>query len=292
MQKRLLQPESIQQRIFTFREFQVMMDRDLAELYEVETKRLNEQVKRNANRFPERFCFQLTNEEKNELVANCDRFKSLKHASSNPYAFTEQGVAMLASVLRSDTAVTVSIQIIDSFVHMRKAISDNSLMYDRLSRIERKQLETDQQLEVIFNALENKKTAPQKGIFFDGQVFDAYTFVSDLIRKAKQSISIIDNYIDDSVLSMLSKKRENVKIRIYTKSVSSELALDLKKYNEQYDLIEVIKFNASHDRFLIIDDKEIYHIGASLKDLGKKWFAFSQMDNEAIDMLSRLKQNK
>lgn len=269
-----------------------MMDRDLAELYEVETKRLNEQVKRNANRFPERFCFQLTNEEKNELVANCDRFKSLKHASSNPYAFTEQGVAMLASVLRSDTAVTVSIQIIDSFVHMRKAISDNSLMYDRLSRIERKQLETDQQLEVIFNALENKKTAPQKGIFFDGQVFDAYTFVSDLIRKAKQSISIIDNYIDDSVLSMLSKKRENVKIRIYTKSVSSELALDLKKYNEQYDLIEVIKFNASHDRFLIIDDKEIYHIGASLKDLGKKWFAFSQMDNEAIDMLSRLKQNK
>jgi len=254
MEKDLLKPEAIQQRIFTFRDAQVMMDRDLAELYGVETKRLNEQVKRNINRFPERFCFQLTNNEKNELVAICDRFNSLKYSSTNPYAFTEQGVAMLASVLRSKTAVNISIQIIDSFVYMRKIISHNSLIHDRLSRVERRQLETEKQIEVIFDALEDKNIEPDKGIFFDGQIFDAYAFVSELIRKAKQSITIIDNYIDDSVLRLLSKRKKNVKATIYTKSISRELSLDLKKYSEQYGEIEVIKFNSSHDRFLILDD--------------------------------------
>ncbi len=190
---------SIQNRIFTFRGFQVMIDRDLAELYDVPTKRLNEQVKRNLNRFPDSFRFQLTDNEKNELVANCDRFEKLKHSTVNPYAFTEQGVAMLSAVLHSQTAVDVSIRIMEAFVEMRKFISNNAAIFQRLESVEMKQIVTDEKIDKIFKALENSSLKPKQGIFYDGQIFDAYKFVTELIKGAKKSIVLIDNYVDETV---------------------------------------------------------------------------------------------
>ncbi|MGM0519892.1 MAG: ORF6N domain-containing protein [Campylobacterota bacterium] len=285
--------ESIDQKIFTVRDMQVMLDRDLAELYGVEPKRLNEQVKRNIERFPKEFRFQLNEDEKNELVANCDRFKPLKHATSLPYAFTEQGVSMLSAVLRSETAVKTSIQIINSFVKMRNFLTQNADMFKRLELVEKRQIsyeiKTDEKFEKLFDALEDKTIKPKQGIFYDGQMFDAYSFVSDLIRSAKSKIILIDNYCDDSVLTLFSKN-QNIEVTIYTKTISKQLSLDLKKYNSQYKPIEIKKFENSHDRFLIIDDKEVYHIGASLKDLGKKWFGFSKMDVRSFDLLSRLEK--
>lgn len=194
--------------IFTYKDNQVMLDRDLAELYHVDTKVLNQAVKRNIDRFPESFRFQLSKEQKEQLVTNCDRFKSLKHASYTPYAFTEQGVAMLSAVLRSDIAIKVSIQIINAFVEMRRQVKANNLIDLRFSNIERKQIETDQKFEQIFNALEQKTQTPTQGIFFEGQVFDAYTFVSDIVRSATSDITLIDNYIDDTVLLLLAKRKK------------------------------------------------------------------------------------
>lgn len=285
----LIDKQTIQNKIYTIRGFQVMIDRDLADLYEVQTKRLNEQVKRNIQRFPESFRFQLTEIEKKELVADCDRFKTLKHSTSLPYAFTEQGVSMLSSVLTSDIAIEVSIQIIESFVNMRKLISSNSLFFERFERIEQKLFTHDKKFNEIFNAIEEKGTPQKQHIFYDGQIFDAYLFVSDIIKSAKKSIKLIDNFIDESTLVLFTKRDANIKTTIYTKTISKELQLDLKKYNEQYEKIEVIKFDLSHDRFLIVDEKEIYHFGASLKDLGKKWFAVSKMDIEVLNIMERLK---
>lgn len=278
----------IEDRIFTIRGQQVMIDRDLAELYGVETKRINEQVKRNIDRFPIQFCFQLDEFETIELVANCDRFKTLKHSSSFPYAFTEQGVAMLSAVLRSDTAIKISVQIIQAFVEMRKYIADNGYILQRLERVEQVQIEANHKFEQIFNALESKTHQPEKGIFYDGQIFDAYTFVADIVRSAKSSIVLIDNYIDDSTLTLFSKRNERVEFTIYTKSISKQLKLDIEKFNAQYETIRVLEMNLSHDRFLIIDNTALYHIGASLKDLGKKWFAFSKMDTEVVTILNRI----
>ncbi len=281
--------QEIENRIFTFRGISVMIDRDLAEMYQVDTKRLNEQVKRNIERFPEKFRFQLSETEKNELVANCDRFESLKHSSYLPFAFTEQGVAMLSAVLKSQIAVTISIQIIDAFVEMRKTIGMHSGLLQRMDRFEIKQAINDQKFEQIFKALELETNTQKQGVFFDGQTFDAYTFTADLIRNAKKSIQLIDNYIDDSVLLLLSKRTKNVKATIYTKAISSTLKLDLKKHNTQYEPIEIKTFDKAHDRFLIIDETKVYHIGASLKDLGKKWFAFSLLDIETVSILDKLK---
>jgi hypothetical protein len=278
----------IENRIFTIRSLQVMVDRDLAELYGVEKKRLNEQVKRNKERFPASFRFQLTDPETNELIANCDRFKTLKHSSINPYAFTEQGVAMISAVLRSETAVKVSIQIMNAFVSMRKQIAAKDMLFHRLDKLEMKQLETEQKFEKIFNALESKNTDPQKGVFFNGQIFDAYTFITNLIRKAAKSIILIDNYVDESVLTMLSKRKKNVKTIIYTRQISKQMKLDLKKHNAQYPDVEIYTYKKAHDRFLIIDENQLYHIGASLKDLGKKWFAFSRMDDFVHEILSKI----
>ncbi|NLA25455.1 MAG: ORF6N domain-containing protein [Bacteroidales bacterium] len=193
-----LSQEHIENKIFKIRGEQVMLDRDLAEMYQVEVKRLNEQVKRNIERFPELYRFQLNNEEKNELVANCDRFESLKHSSVNPYAFTEQGVAMLSSVLRSKIAVKVSIQIINAFVYMRKLIGQETIQHLRLSNIENKLVEHDQKFNKLFSAIENNEL-PQRGIYFDGQVYDAYQFVSEIIKNAKSSIILIDNYVEEMV---------------------------------------------------------------------------------------------
>lgn len=274
--------KEIESRIFVFRDSQVMLDRDLAEMYQVETKVLNQAVKRNIERFPQQFRFQLTDNEKMELVTNCDRFESLKHSSVNPYAFTEQGVAMLSAVLRSDVAVKVSIQIINAFVEMRKLIANHSGLLQRMDGIERKQLETDQKFEKVFKALESKDLIPAQGVFFDGQVFDAYELASKIIRSAKKNIVLIDNYIDESTLTHLSKKTKAVKVLLLTKAISKQLTLDVKKANEQYSNFELKTFTKSHDRFLIIDNTEVYHLGASLKDLGKKWFAFSKLEKNSI----------
>ncbi len=288
-ESRLLVLEEIQSRIFTIRSTQVMVDRDLADVYSVETKVLNQTVKRNLNRFPKIFRFQLTDKEKKELVTNCDRFKNLKHSSVNPYVFTEQGVAILSSILRSETAVRVSIQIMQAFIEMKKFISNNAGIFQRLEKVEIKQIETDQKFKQIFEALEDKSIKPRQGIFYNGQIFDAYVFVADLIKSAKKSILLIDNYIDESVLQLFSKRNKKVSITIHTKNFTKILKQDLKKYNSQYSPITIKEFSKAHDRFLIIDKKIVYHFGASLKDLGKKWFAFSKMDIGALEILNRIK---
>ncbi|MBN2571155.1 MAG: ORF6N domain-containing protein [Ignavibacteriales bacterium] len=288
----LVNPNAIQQKIFTIRGEQVMVDRDLAELYKVPTKRLNEQVKRNLERFPEKFRFQLNSGEKTELVANCDRFKNLKHSTVNPYVFTEQGVAMLSAVLKSKIAVETSIRIIEAFVAMRKFIINNAQIFQRIDTVERRQLKyemtTDEKFEKVFDALQKEKIEPRQGIFFDGQIFDAHKLVSDIIRKAEKSIVLIDNYIDDTVLNLFTKRKKNVTVTIYTTNISKALETDIKKFNAQYQQIQVKEFKTSHDRFMIIDDKDVYHFGASLKDLGKKWFAFSKMDKTAFELLSKI----
>jgi hypothetical protein len=267
---------------------------DLAELYEVPTKALNQAVKRNLARFPKYFMFQLTEKEKNELVTICDHLKKLKFSYQLPYAFTEQGVAMLSGVLRSDIAIKVSIKIMTAFIAMRKFISKNADIFARLDNVERKQIEykldSDDKFNKIFDAIESKSFKQKKGIFFDGQIFDAYTFVSDLIRSAEKSIILIDNYVDDSVLTMLNKRKKEVIATILTKTISDQLNLDLKKYNSQYSSINIKEFTKSHDRFMIIDEKEVYNFGASLKDLGKKWFAFSKFDKESFKIFEEIEK--
>lgn len=271
-----------------------MVDRDLAVLYGVETKRLNEQVRRNIERFPERFRFKLTKEETNELVANCDRLNTLKHSTVMPYVFTEQGISMLSTVLHSPTAIAVSIKIMDAFVSMRRFIATNAQLFQRLETIEYHQLEmkhyqevTDKRIDEVFKRLD-AEMPPMQGIFYNGQVFDAYRFVSDLIRKAKQSIVLIDNYVDDTVLTLLDKRAERVSATIYTQRISNQFQLDVERHNDQYPVIEIKLFNKAHDRFLLIDD-EVYHIGASIKDLGKKWFGFTLMrDITATELINKI----
>lgn len=278
---------SIENRILTIRGHQVMVDRDLAELYQVETKVLNQAVKRNIERFPESFRFQLSNNEKDELVTNCDRFNALKHSTSNPYVFTEQGVAMLSAVLKSETAIHTSIRIIEAFVAMRNFLMNNASIFQRMERLEMKQLKTDEKVDAILDKL-GKDKKPKEGIFFQGQIFDAYVFVADLIRKAKDRIVIIDNYIDDSVLLQLSKRKAGVTVDIYDGQISRQLRQDVTAHNAQYPGVTLHSYQKAHDRFMIIDE-DVYHIGASLKDLGKKLFAFSKMDvMTGSEMISKL----
>ncbi|MDV3559553.1 DNA-binding protein [Elizabethkingia anophelis] len=283
--------KEIRNLIYTIRDKQVMLDSDLAALYQVETKNLNKAVKRNIDRFPASFCFQLTEEEVENL-----RFQfgtsSLSYGGRRylPYVFTEQGVAMASAILRSDIAVKVSVEIMEAFVEMRRMLISNASLFHRLDNIELKQLEADQKFEEILKAMESDKLQSEKGVFYNGQVFDAYAFVSDIIRSAKSSIILLDNYVDDTVLTLLGKRNTNVTATIYTKSISNQLRLDVQRYNNQYPPIEIEIFSDAHDRFLIIDNVELYHIGASLKDLGKKWFAFSRMDIEVGRMLKILNQ--
>lgn len=292
----------IQSKIYTLRGMQVMLDEDLAELYKVKTKVLNQAVKRNIERFPAEFMFRITVLEFDSLrsqFATLDEFDLRsqnvtlekgrgKHRKYLPYVFTEQGVAMLSGILKSDTAIKISIQIMNAFIAMRKFLASNAQIFQRLNRVEIKQIEQDKKFEEIFDAIQSKDIKPEKGIFFDGQIFDAYKFVSDIIRTAESSIILIDNYIDDSVLTLFNKRNKNVQIIIFTKEISTPLSLDLAKYNSQYPPIEIKEFKQSHDRFMIIDDKEVYHFGASLKDLGKKWFAFSKFDKEAFNLMEKL----
>ena len=283
----LINVEDIRNRIYTIRGVQVMLDEDLALLYGVETRVLNQAVKRNKERFLGEFMFQLTENELNILKSQIV-MSSWGGRRTKPYVFTEQGVAMLSAVLKSETAVKISVQIINAFVAMRRFIASNAQIFQKLDTLEIKQVETDKKIDYVLNAIESKEIQLKQGIFFDGQIFDAYKFVADIIRTSQKSIILIDNYIDDSVLTILTKRRKNARVIIFTKSISKQLALDVKKYNEQYPPIEIREFKNSHDRFIIIDNTTVYHFGASLKDLGKKWFAFSKMDIGAVEMLVRL----
>ena len=278
--------------IYTFRGVQVMLDRDLAHFYAIENRALKQAVKRNTARFPDDFMFVL-NDSEIELLVSQGVIPSKKYlGGARPFAFTEQGVASLSSVLQSEKSIVINIQIMRAFVAMRRFLASNAEVFQRLGVVERKQIEhkaeADHKFEQIFNAIEERSIKPKQGIFFDGQIFDAYQFVSGLIRTARKSIVLIDNYIDDGVLTLLSKAGKKVKITVLTKDISRQLALDVKKYNEQYPAIAVKEFRNSHDRFLIIDGKTVYHFGASLKDLGKKWFAFSKFDKEAFTILDKL----
>ncbi len=269
---------------------QVMLDKDLASFYGVKPIRLREQVKRNPNRFPEDFVYQLDEDEVEYLVSQNAIPSKQKLGGSLPLVFTEQGVAAVSGVLKSDKADEVSVAIARAFVTMRKFLQDNASVFQRLDQVELKQLKTDEKIEQIFKALETGKPEPEKGIFFDGQVFDAYVFTAGIIKKGGKEIALIDNYMDESTVTHLAKKGDRVKVRLFTKKISKQLALDIKKANEQYaNTFEIHELKSSHNRFLIIDRKEMYHLGASLKDLGKKWFAFSKMDSLTDTILNQLK---
>lgn len=257
---------NIESMIYVVRDNQIMLDRDLAMLYEVETKYLKRQVKRNIERFPDDFMFQLTKEETSILRCQIgtSRWGGERYL---PFAFTKNGVAMLSGVLNSGKAVDVNIKIMRAFTTMSRIVSTNSNIYQRISNIEYHQIETDKRIDDVFKRLDTNK--PKEGIFFDGQIFDSFVFIIDLIKKAKTEIILIDNYVDETVLTMLDNRNDNVPATIYTAHLGEKLSLALAKHNSQYQPIIIEHFNKSHDRFLIIDD-DVYLIGGSIKDLGKK----------------------
>ena len=289
--------DNIETLIKVIRGQQVMLDKDLATLYGVEAKVLNQAVKRNIERFPDDFRFQLTKEEclRSQIVTLNE--KQGQHLKYMPYAFTEQGVAMLSSVLRSQTAIDVNIQIMRAFVSMRHFMVNNASVFSRLETIEYHQLEmqqhqqeTDKRIDEVFRRLDEGNAKPKQGVFYNGQVYDAYTFVSDLIKSAKKRIILIDNYVDETVLTLLDKRENCVSAVIYTQQISRHFQLDIDRHNTQYAPIDVETFRLSHDRFLCIDD-DVYHIGTSIKDLGKKWFGFSKMEiltpDELVERINR-----
>jgi hypothetical protein len=271
-----------------------MLDRDLATLYQVETRALKQAVKRNIRRFPDDFMFVLEESEVDMLVSQSVIPTKGVLGGAMPFAFTEQGVAALSSVLTSERAIEVNIAIMRAFVSMRRLLASSTPLLDRLETLEKRQIaqeiRTDDRFEQLFTALETANVQPVQGIFFDGQVFDAYVFVNDLLRRAQRSIVLIDNFIDDSVLLQLAKRSQGVSATVLTKKIGAQLEQDLKKHNSQYPSIRVEAFPHSHDRFLILDDETIYHIGASLKDLGKKWFAFSRMDTTSLSIMARVRE--
>ena len=284
--------ENIKNLIHTIRGKQVMLDSDVAMLYQYTTKNINKAMKRNINRFPEDFCFQLTEKEVENLrfqfgtsSLNKENYGGRRYL---PYVYTEQGISMLAGVLKNDIAIQVSINIIRAFIEMRKFITNNAQVFERLTKIEYKMLEHDKKFDIVFNELQKEeKTEFKEKIFFEGQIYDAYSLIIDIIQKAKHKILIIDNYIDASILKMLSKKNRNVEVIILTLQNTSLNKLDINKFNKQYPTLKVAYTNKFHDRFIVIDNKELYHIGASLKDLGKKCFAISRIeDDEYIEKIS------
>lgn len=268
--------QHIEALIYNIRDQQVMLDKDLATLYGVETRVLNQAVKRNIERFPEHFMFRLTKEECSRsqiVILNGKRGENIKYL---PYAFTDNGVAMLSAVLKSKTAVSVSIQIMEAFTAMRRFLTTNAEIFRRLSTIEYNQFalqqhqnEADKRIDEALQRLEERKSVPLQGIFYDGQIFDAHSFVCDIIRQADRRIILIDNYIDDTVLKRLDKRKPHVEAIIYTKQFSATLKVDIERHNAQYEPIKVCIATNAHDRFIITDDR-LYHIGASIKDLGKK----------------------
>ena len=290
MNNNLINIENIKRLIYTIREKQVMLDSDVAMLYKYETRIMNQTVKRNIKRFPERFCFRLTKEEYEELLLKKPNNSSQIVMSSTyknrgikylPYVFTEQGIAMLSPLLKSEIAVQVSINIMDAFVEMRKFIMSNAPILERLTNVEYKLVEHDKNFDKLFNELQRDENFKQK-IFFEGQIYDAYNLIIDIIKKADEKIVVIDNYIDDSVLKMLAKKSKNVEVVILTSEKSNISKLDVQKFNKEYPILKIAKTNKFHDRFIIIDKKELYHCGASIKDLGKKCFGINRIEDENI----------
>ncbi len=305
--------KEIKNLIYTIRGKQVMLDRDVAMLYHYPTKRINEAVNRNKQRFPENFCFQLTEEEykslrfKNSALneinsRNVNEDNSIrsqiatlnenagrgKHRKYLPYVFTEQGIAMLSGLLKNDVAIQVSINIMNAFVEMRKFLAVNGQLFERLTNVEYKLLEHDRKFDKVFDQLQNEGNIKQK-IFFEGQIYDAYSLIIDIIKKANKKILIIDNYIDDSVLKMLAKKNKNVEVVILTSEKSNIQKIDIQKFNKEYPILKIAKTNKFHDRFIVIDNKEMYHLGASIKNLGKKCFGINKIeDMEIIDKIINL----
>lgn len=278
--------EEIKNLIYTIRGKQVMLDSDVAMLYHYTTKNINKAVKRNIDRFPEDFCFQLTESEFQNLRF---QFGTLNRKFNNgdvtrkylPYVFTEQGISMLSGVLKNEIAVKVSISIIRAFVEMRKFLMLNGQVFGRLTSIEHKLLEHDKKFDEVFNQLQQEENIKQK-IFYEGQIYDAYILIIDIIKKANKKILIIDNYIDDSVLKMLTKKNKNVEVIILTSDKSNIEKIDIQKFNKEYPVLKVAKTNKFHDRFIVIDNKEMYHLGASIKDLGKKCFGINRIEDLEI----------
>jgi phage regulator Rha-like protein len=279
--------QEIDQCIFIIRGKAIMIDRDIAYLFGIPTKRINEMLKRNVNRFPDYYFFKLNNNEKSELVANCDRFSKLKHSSHPPIAFTEYGVSMLATLAKSEMAAQISINIIDAFVRMKHAENNGRFLSMEIHQLVQKTNKHEKEIEWLMQQFEQPNNKTQ-GIFFNNQIFDAYAFSSDLIKSAKKSVLLIDNYIDETTLLQLSKRNAGVSCVIYTERITPAIKLDLEKHNAQYSSIAIRILKNVHDRFLIIDNKELYHLGASLKDLGKRWFAFSRIDGFLDEVLARL----
>ena len=306
-----LSKEEIKKLIYTIRGKQVMIDSDVARLYHYKTKVLNLTVRRNIERFPEEFCFQLTENEfqtlrfqigtskQNEsqnLRFQIETSKQSSEINNNlrggrrylPYVFTEQGIAMLAGVLKNDIAVKVSLNIINSFIEMRKFIASNGQVFERLTNMEYKLLEHDKKFDIVFDQLQKEENIKQK-IFFEGQIYDAYSLIIDIIKKANRKITIIDNYIDDSILKMLAKKNKNVEVTILTSIKSNIQNIDIQKFNKEYPTLKVAKTDKFHDRFVLLDNTEMYHLGASIKDLGKECFAISKVENEEmINLIKRV----
>ena len=289
----ILEENTIRSKIHVIRGQQVMLDRDLAELYGVETKVLNQAVKRNIERFPENFMFQLEEEEyinwRSQFVTSNSDKMGLRRP---PYAFTEQGVAMLSAVLKSETAIKASVQIISVFVKMRHLLTANAQLFQRLDFIEKHQIdsdvhqkETDKKVDKLFSLMDKYNVKETQGIFFQGQIFDAYAKFESFLSSAKKEIILIDNYVDLSILQRLAKKKKGVNVIIYTDPKTKLTAQDVQTFNAQYPTLTLNYTKRTHDRFLIIDNSIIYHIGASLKDLGKKCFCFDVLDPAYIQMI-------
>ncbi|MFM2228155.1 MAG: hypothetical protein RL664_1498 [Bacteroidota bacterium] len=291
MEQNLIKSE-IESRIFTIRGVQVIIDSDLAILYGTETKFINRAISRNQNRFPTDFAFRLSPEEWADLrfqngTLNENQARG-KHRKYPPIAFTEQGIAMLSAVLSTPIAIRISVQIIRSFIELRKRNQSLNMVFEKFNELDKWKVETELKLDALFKAL-SKNDFPSSGIFFNDQIFDAYLFSSELISKAKKSIMLIDNYVDETTLIQLSKRNKKVHCTIYTDKINDQLKLDLEKHNSQYPVIEIRILKNSHDRFLVLDEKELYHLGASLTDLGKRWFAFSKLDGLVHEVLNHLR---
>ena len=286
--------KDIKSLIYVVRGQQVMLDSDLAMLYQVETKVFNQAVSRNIERFPENFRFQLTKEEFDALRSQIATSNGRGGRRYRPYMFTEQGIAMLSGVLRSDVAIQVSIRIMNTFVEMRRFIANNALLFEKVSDIELKQLEyqksTDEKFDKVFQYIEDHAESEQK-IFFDGQIYDAFSLITSIIQKAQKEIILIDGYVDVDTLNILAKKNVGVDVKIYTYASAQLTNRDAANFNAQYPTLTVKKTQVFHDRFIILDGKTAYHIGASIKDAGKKCFGISLIDDPGVvaDLLNRLK---
>lgn len=278
----------IEKRIFMVRNEQVMIDIDLANIYGIENRSLRQAVRRNIDKFPDDFLFRLNKKEANKLIVSGVSQNVIppgyNTGGAEMFAFTEHGVAMLATILKSPNAKTISIAIIRAFVAMRRFLLSNAQLFQRLDRIEYKQIEADLRIEELFKKIDEHSITPKQGIFFDGQIYDAYEFICELIKSARTRIVLIDNYVDETVLTMLDKREIGVSATLYTQKISKQFQLDITKHNAQYPAIDVKEFQKSHDRFLILDSA-VYLVGASLKDLGKKWFAVSLMSETDPELL-------